>query len=172
MNKINYILPLVLTLAFTGLYFSHTTEAKKEAAQEKIAADQAAGEAVQKKQEAERQAREDADRRTAERLAEEKKKEDEKRAKWQAAGDAIAADTATYLAQAAKNAEELKALSARLSSLRAEKDRAIQASLDYDLEIEKARIAKRATEMEIQRLVEMIARKGGTTLAANAATTP
>jgi hypothetical protein len=36
--------------------------------------------------------------------------------------------------------------------------------------VEKARIAKRACELEIQRLVEMIARKNGTSLAPLAAT--
>ena len=168
MNKINYIIPLVLTLAFTGLYYVHTVDAKKEAVHQKIEADKIAGEVLHKKQEAEHQASADAERRTAARLAEEKKKEDEKRAKWQAAGDAIATDTATYIAQEAKNAEDLKAFNTRLAAVRVEKDRATQANLDYEIEIEKARILKRASELEIQRLVEMIARKGGTTLAVDA----
>jgi hypothetical protein len=168
MNKINYILPLVLTIAFTGLYYVHTVDAKKEAIVAKAESDKAAAEAALKKQETERKAREDADRRTAERLAEEAKKEDEKRAKWKSAGDAIAADTASYIAQAAKNADELKTLSGRLAALRADKEKATQANLDFEIEIEKARVLKRATDFEIQRLVEMIARKGGTTLAAGA----
>jgi hypothetical protein len=163
MNKINYIIPLVLTLGFTGLYYVHVVDAKEKAAQEQVEASKIASEALLKKQEAERQATIDADKRTAERIAEEKRKEEEKRAKWQAAGDAIAADTATYIAQAAKNEAELKALTARLAALRASKQTITQANLDFEIEIEKARITKRATELEIQRLVEMIARKGGTT---------
>ncbi len=163
MNKSTYIIPLVLTLGFTGLYYVHVVDAKEKKAQEQIVAEKTAAETLAKKQEAERQATVDAEKRTAERIAEEKRKEDEKRAKWQAAGDAIAADTATYIAQAAKNEAEFKALTARLAAVRASKETITQANLDFEIEIEKARITKRATELEIQRLVEMIARKGGTT---------
>ena len=172
MNKINYIIPLVLTLAFTGLYYVHNVEAKGKAAQEQVAADKIASETALKKHTAERQATVDAEKRTAERLVEEKRKEEEKRAKWQASGDAIAADTATYIAQAAKNENEFKTLTARLAAIRVSKESATQANLDFEIEIEKARITKRATEFEIQRLVEMIARKGGTTTLAAGASKP
>jgi hypothetical protein len=170
MNKLYLIIPLVLTLAFSGFYLSHRKEAAVKVAAEQAEAAKVAAAAAAQKAEAEKQAREDADRRTAERVAEEKKKEDEKRAKWEAQSKAIADDTATYTAQAEKNAAELKVLEAKLKSLREEKDQAIQAGLDFDLEVEKARIAKRACELEIQRLVEMIARKNGTSLAPVAAT--
>lgn len=170
MNKLYAIVPILLTLAFSGVYLAHSKQAEAKAAAAKVAADQAAAEALARKQEAERQAREDADRRTAERLAEEKKKEDEKAAKWAAQGKAIADDTAVYAAQAEKNAAELKALEAKLSALRTEKDKAVQTGFDFDLEIEKARVAKRNAELEIQRLVEMTARKAGTTLGAIPAT--
>ncbi len=170
MNKLYLIIPLVLTLTFSGFYLTHQKEAAAAAVQAQAEAAKAAAEAAAQKAEAEKQARDDADRRTAERVAEEKKKEDEKRAKWEAQSKAIADDTATYSSQAEKNAAEVKALEAKLKSLREEKDKAIQAGLDFDLEVEKARIAKRATELEIQRLVEMIARKNGTTLAPLAAT--
>lgn len=170
MNKFYLIIPLVLTVAFSGFYLTHQKEAAANAAQEQAEAAKVAAAAAAQKAEAEKQAREDADRRTAERVAEEKKKEDEKRAKWDAQSKAIADDTATYVAQTDKYSAEVKALEAKLKSLREQKDQAIQAGLDFDLEVEKARIAKRACELEIQRLVEMIARKNGTTLAPVAAT--
>lgn len=170
MNKLYIIVPLVLTLAFGGIYVSHSKDAAAKAEIARVEAEKAEAEAAAKKAEAERQAREDADRRTAERLAEEKKKEEEKAAKWAAQSQAIADETAGYLAQAEKNAAELKALEAKLAALRAEKDLAVQAGFDFDLEIEKARVAKRAAELEIQRLVEMTARKAGTTLGSVAAT--
>lgn len=170
MNKLYIIVPLVLTLAFGGIYLSHSKDAAAKAEIARVEADKAAAEAAKVKAEAEAQARKDADERTAQRLAEEKKKEEEKAAKWAAQSQAIADDTATYLALGEKNAVELKALEAKLVALRAEKDKAVQAGFDYDLEIEKARVAKRAAELEIQRLVEMTARKAGTTLGAVAAT--
>lgn len=170
MNKLYIIVPLVLTLAFGGIYFSHSKEAAAKAEIARVEAEKTAAEAAKVKAEAEAQARKDADERTAQRLAEEKKKEEEKAAKWAAQSQAIADDTATYLALSEKNAVELKALEAKLVALRAEKDKAVQAGFDYDLEIEKARVAKRAAEFEIQRLVEMTARKAGTTLGSVAAT--
>ena len=164
MNKLYLTVPVVLTLAFSGLYFTHAKQAAAKAEIARVEADKAAAEEAAKKAEAERQAREDADRRTAERLAEEQKKADEKAAKWAAQGRQIADDTAAYIAQAAKGEAELKTLEAKLATLRAEKEKAVRASFDFDLEIEKARVAKRAAELEIQRLVEMTARKAGTTL--------
>lgn len=170
MNKIYLIIPLVLTLAFSGFYLTHRKEAAVKAQQVQADAAKVAAEAQAKKVAAEKQARDDADRRTAERVAEEKKKEDEKRAKWEAIGKTIADDTTTYVTQAEKNAAELKALQAKLTAVREEKDRATQANLDFDLEVEKARVAKRSSELEIQRLVEMVARNRGTTLGAVTAT--
>jgi hypothetical protein len=170
MNKLYIIVPLVLTLAFGGVYFSHSKDAAAKAETARLEAEQAAAVAAKAKAEAEAQARKDADERTAQRLAEEKKKEEEKAAKWAAQSQTIADDTATYLAQAEKNAAEIQALEAKLAALRAEKDKAVQAGFDFDLEIEKARVAKRTAELEIQRLVEMTARKAGTTLGSVAAT--
>lgn len=170
MNKLYIIAPLALTLAFSGIYVSHSKQAEEKAAVAKLEAEKSAAEALAKKQEAERQAREDAERRAAEREAEEKRKADEKAAKWAAQGQTIAADTAQYQAQAEKNAAELRELEAKLDALRAEKEQAIRTNFDFALEIEAARVAKRNAELEIQRLVEMTARKAGTTLGAVAAT--
>ncbi len=164
MNKIYLTVPLVLTLAFSGVYFSHAKQAAAKAELAQVESAKAGAAVVAQKAEAERQAREDADRRTTERLAEEKKKEDERASKWSAQGQAIVDATANYAAQAIKNEAEFKAFETRLVALRAEKDRAVQAGFDQDLEIEKARVAKRSAELEIQRLVEMTARKAGTTL--------
>ncbi|MCX6936497.1 MAG: hypothetical protein NTU80_01150 [Verrucomicrobia bacterium] len=170
MNKLYLIAPILLTLAFSGLYTLHTKEAGAKAEKVRIEAARVVAETEAKKQAAEKQAKEDSDRRTAERIAEEKRKEEEKRTKWETAGKAIADDTTAFLAQAVKNEAEIKALEAKLASLRADKDKATQAAFDFEIEIEKARVAKRTAELEIQRLVEMVARKGGTTLGSVTAT--
>jgi hypothetical protein len=170
MNKIYLIIPIALTLAFSGVYYTHTIEAKKTEAVAMAKAKQIAEQAAAKKLEAERQARADADRRTNERLAEEKKKEDDKRAKWEAIGQSIQIDTDGYKKQITQSESELKLLESRLKTLRAEKERAIQIGFAFELEIEKARIEKRNAELNIQNLVEMVARKAGTTLGSVAAT--
>jgi hypothetical protein len=170
MNKLYIIVPLVFTVLFGGVYYSHTVQASAAAAEAALVAQKTAEVETAKKADAERQAREDADKRAAERIAEEKRKELEKAAKWAAQSQEIAADTATYLAQAAKNLGETKALETKLAALRAEKDKLSQSVFDFDKEVETARIAKRNAELEIQRLVEMVARKGGTTLGTVTAT--
>lgn len=170
MNKLYIIVPAVLCLLFGGVYYNHTVHAAAEAAEAAVVAQKAAEVEAAKKAEAERQARADADKRAAERIAEEKRKETEKAAKWAAQSAEIAADTATYAAQAAKNVAKVKTLESALAALRAEKDKLSQAAFDFDQEVETARIAKRNAELEIQRLVEMVARKGGTTLGAVTAT--
>lgn len=170
MNKLYIIVPVVLTFLFGGVYYQHTVQAAAEAAEAAIVAQKTAEVEAAKKAEAERQAREDADKRAAERIAEEKRKEAEKAAKWAAQSEEIAADTATYTAQAAKNLAEANTLETKLAALRAEKDKLSQSAFDFDKEVETARIAKRNAELEIQRLVEMVARKGGTTLGGVTAT--
>ncbi|MCU0792160.1 MAG: hypothetical protein MUE42_04770 [Opitutaceae bacterium] len=164
MNKLYLIVPFVLLLAFGGVYYQHAQQAEAKAALAAQAAAEEAAAAAAQKAEAERQAREDADRRTAERLAEEKRKEDEKRAKWEATGRQIADSTAEFRAQTAKITAEIAALEAELKSLRERKEAANQAVFDQDLAIERARVARRTAELELQRLVEMAARRAGTTL--------
>lgn len=164
MKKLYVVVPVILTLAFGGLYYAHSIEAEKKAVALRLAAEKADAETAAKKAEAERQAREDADRRTAERLAEEKRKEEEKAAKWEAAGKQIAGETTTYQEQAAKTAAEIKTLEAKLIAVRQEKEAASRAVFERARDVEAARIKKRNAELEIQRLVEMVARKGGSTL--------
>lgn len=164
MNKLYALVPLVLTLAFAGFYSSHVKAEKARAEIAQAAALRAEAEAAAQKTEAERLARTDSDRRTVERLAEEKRKEDEKIAKWEAAGRQIAEDTATYQAQIGKASAELKTLDARLTAARATREQASLANFDQAFEIEKARVQKRNSELEIQRLVEIVARKSGASL--------
>lgn len=168
--KLYLIVPLLLLVAFGGVYVTHTKNAASKAAA--VAAEEAKTleAAKEKKAEAERQAKADADKRNAERLAEEKRREDEKQAKWEAAGKKIDEDTVAYRSQAEKNAARTKDLEAKLAALSAEKEKAGRAAFDLAKEVEAARIRKRNAELEIQRLVEAVARKNGTTLGAVTAT--
>jgi hypothetical protein len=164
-NKLYVFVPLILLVAFGGVYVMHSKDSAAKAVAAAAETERAAAVEAAKKAEAERQAREDAERRSAERLAEEKRKEDERAARWEAASQQIADDTAGFLAQAERHFAEVRALEARLAALRSERDRASQAAFDLAKEVEAARIAKRNAELEIQRLVEMTARRAGTTLA-------
>ncbi|MEY4483219.1 MAG: hypothetical protein RL693_671, partial [Verrucomicrobiota bacterium] len=63
----------------------------------------------------------------------------------------------------AAHAATVKSLETELAALRAEKDKATQANFDFAHDVELTRIQKRTAELEIQRLVEMVARKSATT---------
>jgi len=163
MNKLYLIIPLILTVAFGGIYMQHTKTAAAKAQQILTAKAKADAEVAAQKAEAERQAKADADKRESDRIAEEKKKEADKRAKWDAESLRIATDTATFTATAAEHLATVKKLEAQLDALRAEKDVSTKANFGSARDVELARIEKRTAELEIQRLVEMVARKSGTT---------
>ncbi len=172
MNKLYVLVPVLLLAAFGVVYVVHSRDAEAKAAQVAAEAGRVAAERAAEKAEAERQAREDAERRAAARLAEEARREREKIEKWEAASRQIADDTAGFVEQAKKHAAEAEALEARLSALRTERERASLAAFELAREVEAARIRKRNAELEIQRLVEMTARRAGTTLGGAAAATP
>jgi predicted nuclease with TOPRIM domain len=66
--------------------------------------------------------------------------------------------------QATKLETELSGLESQLSQMRKERESAKQAVFEDRLAIEAARVAKRNAELEIQRFIEMTARRAGTTL--------
>jgi len=167
MNKFYIIIPVVLTVLFGGVYLKYQSEASDNRNQALAEKARVEADATAQKDEAERQAKADADKREGDRRAEEKKKEDDKRAKWDADSKRIADDTATYSTTSIAHAANIKKLEADLAVFRAEKDAAIKAGFDFARDIELARIQKRTAELEIQRLVEMVARKGGTTSGLN-----
>lgn len=170
MNKIYLLVPLLLLLAFAGVHTWHQRDADARRALAAAEAERVAAVEAGKRSEAERFAREDAERRAKERLAEERRLTDEKRAKREAERARIDAETEAFLAQARKLAAEAKALEARLVALQEEKERTAQATFDLAKQVEAARVAKRNAELETQRLVEMLARRAGTTLLPEAKT--
>lgn len=164
MNKFYIIVPVVLLAVFGGVYWQHSGQAARHAEQQAAEVAHVEQEAAAKKQAAERQAREDAERRSAERLVEERKREEARQAAWEADNRKLAEDTTRYTEQAAKNRTEAERLAAEVKSLEAEHEKQEAAVFAQTEAVELARIAKRNAELEIQRLVEIVARKGGTSL--------
>jgi hypothetical protein len=161
MNRLYLIAPVVLLGLFGGVYAQHTRhaaeQAKNRAAQ--VAAARAAEEA--RKTAAEHQARADAEERAAARAREEQQKIDGKRARWEAEGARIAADTARYQTQADYVRQKIADAKRQLETRRAQEESLRQSAFERDRQIELARIAKRNAEIEIQRLTEILARKAG-----------
>ena len=159
MKKSYIFAPIILMAIFGYIYKNFTVEnAIKEAEKAQQIADVAAAEAAQKA-EAERRAKEDADRRTAEREADEAKKLAERRAKWAAAGQEIADDTAKYNAEADKFAKSVAELEITLLETRNKQQALNTETFELMKKVEMARIAKRTAELKEQRFVEMVAMK-------------
>lgn len=158
MKKWMYVLaPGAMLAVFLFFYFASRTEslAREKAHKEEVAREKA--EADEKKHIAEVKAREDADRRNAEREAEEAKAAKEKEAKYQASMDRIQADTDKSNKQAEEYAKHVSELTIELDSLHKQKDELTRAAFAESKKIELAEVARENAEMEIQRMVGMIA---------------
>ncbi|OAM91412.1 hypothetical protein OH491_23100 [Termitidicoccus mucosus] len=166
MNRFYIIAPLILLAVFGSVFWQNNKAAGARAAQ--VAAERAVVETAerQKKEEAERKAREDAERRAAAREAEEQKKEEERQLKWEADLARIAAETAQYQAELAAGAGELAGLEKQLAGLRAELERRDSETFDAARGTELLAIKKRNTELEIQRLVQIVAARASINAAA------
>ncbi len=163
MKKFYLVLPLLMLLGFSGIYWSHSTQSEAAAVEKAAAVAKIKAEEEAQKLAAEKKAKEDAEQRTATRLAEEAKKEAERLAKWEAESKKIADETAGYTAEVAKLTTEVAKLEASLSALKASKEAKTRELLAASSAVELDAIAKRVAEMEIQRMTEMVVRKAANT---------
>ena len=160
MKKWLYVLfPTALLGIFLYYYFASRAEtlARETAHREQVARETA--EANQKKAIAEAKAREDAERRNAERAAEEARIAKEKQDKYDADMRRIKDDTDKANASAEQSAAKVSELTIELDNLHKQKDALTREGFDLAKRVEMAAVARRNAELEIQRMVEMIANK-------------
>lgn len=160
MKKWMYLIfPGAMLGLFLVFFLSHTKEAEErervriEALNKKIAEDAA------KKKADEDRARADAEKRAAERAAEDAKKEAEKIAKQAAIDKDIKDATDKALAEATASQKSIDQLEAELARLHKQKDQLTRDNFDMAKQVEAAKIAKRTAELEIQRTVDLVARR-------------
>jgi hypothetical protein len=160
MRKWLYVLaPAAMLAVFLFFYASSRTEAKaKEDARLADIARQKADDA-EKKQIAEAKAREDALKREADREAADAKAAREKQEKYDAEMARIKADADKSNAQAEAYAKQVSDLTIELDSLNKQKDSLSRAEFDQEKKVELAQVARQNAEMEIQRMVQMIANR-------------
>jgi len=167
MKKWLYVIaPGAMLAVFLFFYVSSRQEtiAREKAKAEEVAQEKADAEA--KKKVAEAKAREDADRRTAEREADEAKAALEKEQKYDSDMAAIKADTDKSNALADTYSKQVSDLAVELDSLNKQKDQLTRESFELSKKIELAEVARHNAEMEVQRLVEMIADRADESLMA------
>lgn len=158
MKKWLYVLSVGgMTAIFIALYIpaKHLAEAREAARQASIAHAKEEAEAHQRDIEA--KAKADADRRAAERIKEEADKAAEEQRRWESEIGGINSSIASAKADIQKYDAQIAELTAELDSLNQHKDEANREDFDLAKAVELARVDQFTAEMEIQRMVEMIA---------------
>jgi chromosome segregation ATPase len=104
-------------------------------------------------------AQEDAKERQAKREAEDKAKADKKEKDFQDAVGKLQADINEYSGEADKFAKEAADLEIQLTKLRSRKEQATREAFELAKQVELAKVNRRNAELEIQRMVDMVAQK-------------
>ncbi len=160
MKKWMYLLfPGAMLALFLVFFLSHTKEAEaREKVRQERLAKQIADDAAKKKADEDR-ARADAEKRSAERAAEDAKKEADKIAKQAAIDREIKEATDKAITEATASQKTIDSLEAELDRLHKQKDQLSRDGFEMAKQVELAKVAKRTAELEIQRTVDLIARK-------------
>ncbi|HEY1848482.1 MAG TPA: hypothetical protein VGG37_04720 [Opitutaceae bacterium] len=167
MKKWMYVFgPGIMIAIFLFFYMASKAETDRKIAAEKAEKVRAEAEADQKKKIAEKKAQEDAERRNVERAEAERKAAAEKEARYEADMKRIKDDTDRLNAEVDKYSKEVSELTIELDSLHRQKDSLTREGFDKAKKVELAAVARRNAEMEIQRLVQMLANRADQTIMA------
>jgi hypothetical protein len=153
------IFPGILLLIF--LFFYQQTSAEMQAREQAHATELARQKAAdaEHKQMIEDKAKKDADERAAQQAAEEAQKAADAAAKKKKVRDAIQAETDSANAQIDHFTKQIADLQAQLDKLDEQKKQESLADFDFAKKVELARVNERNSELEIQRMVDMIAQR-------------
>jgi hypothetical protein len=159
MNKSYLIVPAVLLAVFGFFYTGALKEMhdKEVAREEKIAREAKAD--ADRKAEIEKKATADAIKKQEERAAADKAKEDKKEKDYQDAMTKLKDEADDYASQTAKLNKESSDLDAAILQTRNDKERLTREGLELAKQVELAKINRRTSELEIQRMIEMVAKK-------------
>ncbi len=159
MKPFHIIAPIVLFGIFGATYLHHsrTTAAAEQTRLTEIT--QAAAQADLAKAQAEQKARDDAARRAAEKLAGELKAQAELDARWAADDLRLRAETDDYIKRGETLERKIKDLEVKLGAVRASTQTLTDEAHTLARSVELADIEKRNTELETQRLTEILVSK-------------
>jgi len=161
MNKYYFIIPALLMGGFIFLYRGATDEMERKDKVHKaeVAAKVAAEEAH--RVETEKIAQADAEKRQKQREEEEKAKQAKKEKDYSDAMAKLKKETDGYAAEVDKLTKESAALETALIEGRALRDKTNRESFELAKQVELSKINRRSAELEIQRLIEMVGTKAG-----------
>jgi hypothetical protein len=155
------IFPGILLVIFLFFYQQTASEvrAKEKAAAE--AADRAKAEDAARRADIELKAHQDADRRAAEAAAEEQQKEAEAKANRDKLLADIQSHTDANDAQIDRYSKDNAQLEMKIEQLHKQRDADSLSAFDLDKQVELARVDEHNAELEVQRMVDMIAKRAG-----------
>jgi predicted RNase H-like nuclease (RuvC/YqgF family) len=159
MNKSYLIVPLVLLAVFSFVYTGARKE-MKEKEESRLAQKAAAAKAeADRKKVIEEKSTADAIKRQEERAIADKAKEDKKEKDYLDAMAALKREADDYSTQVAKLTKEAADLEADILKTRNDKERLTREALELSKQVELAKINRRTSELEIQRMIEMVSKK-------------
>ncbi len=159
MNKYYLIVPLVLLAIFGFTYNGALQDMRAKEASNIAKA--AAKKAVEDKHKAEveSKATADAKKRQDERDAADNEKQNKKQAEYDEAMKKLRDEAADYSDQAAKFTKQIAELETQLSQGRNDREKLGRETLDLAKAVELTKISRRNAELEIQRMIDIVARK-------------
>lgn len=161
MNKFYIIVPIVLLGVFIFFYRGALQEmaAKDERLRLEAAALQAAEDA--RRAEVEARAAADAKKRQDEREAQERAKEEKKIKDYEDAMKQLRDETGRYASEADALSKQANELEVQLTELRNLKEKTNREAFELAKQVELAKVQRRNAELEIQRMVDMVAQRVG-----------
>jgi hypothetical protein len=151
------ISPGCMLAVFLVFYFANRKEEEAREAAHQVELDRQKADADEKKRIAEAKAHEDAEKRNAERIADEARVAKEKQDKYDAEMARIKSDTDASNASAEKFAKQASDLAIELDDLYKQKESLTRENFEYLKKVQLAEVNRHDAEMDIQRMVDMIA---------------
>ncbi|MBI2513495.1 MAG: hypothetical protein HYV96_16105 [Opitutae bacterium] len=161
MNKFYIIVPVVLLGTFLFFYNGALKEMHDKEVAKQVQKDKEKAAEDERRRVIEEKAKADSTRRQAEREAEDRAKEQKKIKEYEDAMRQLKDEADKYLAEADKNQKDANALELELNDLRNRKEKTNRETFELAKQVELAKIARRNAELEIQRMVDMVAQKVG-----------
>lgn len=159
------LIPVVLFAAFLftpgGGYFSAMKELEDKNAKVALQKQQEKDAEELRRKQIEERATADAKKRQEQRDAEERAKEQKKIKEYEDAMRLLKDEADKYVAEADKNQKDTNALELELNQLRSTKEKVNREAFDLSKQVELAKVARRNAELEIQRMVDMVAQRLG-----------
>ncbi|MBI3884683.1 MAG: hypothetical protein HY302_02985 [Opitutae bacterium] len=161
MNKFYLIIPGTLLGVFLFFYNGALKEMKAKEVAAQVEKDRKNAEEAVRKAEIEKKATEDATERQRKRDEEDRAKEEKKRHDYQEIINVLTRDVNSNTAATDKYAKEAADLELQINAQRNRKEKLNTETFDLAKQVERAKIERRNAELEIQRMVEMVAKKVG-----------